>query len=274
MRRRHWNARVFDSEQLDQALEVGIVGHWIGGPGSGSGWNDRSGYRNHATFNGAPKWVLDQKQSRYAVSTLTPSTDYLSVAASASLNNLGALTLAAWVYPINFASTQTILNKMNAGATTGWTLALTGAGAVEYYRFGTSGPNDNGYTTSDGLVIANAWIHIAFVTPGAGTSGTFYLNGASVAQQFTSPGGATSDDSANSLLIANQIDDLTTVMIGILDDVRVYGRALSSGEIARLANPSFQAVLPLSRRNGASPAVQIAAVDALLSGQIVGQVWQ
>lgn len=234
---------MFGAEQLDPDLKVGLVGHWIGGLGSGLAWEDRTGYQNHAAFVGAPKWVLSRTQDRSALQFPTAS-DYVSASASATLNNLGALTVSAWVYGTDFSHVQSIISKFNAAATTGWVLQVGTAGDIAYYRFGTTGPNDNGYFSNTGAIIANTWMHVAFVTPGAGTSGAIYVNGVLQTLATNTPGGATSDDSATALWIGNQQPTPTAFWAGVLDDVRLYNRALVLVDIERLASPSFLPVIP------------------------------
>jgi hypothetical protein len=81
--------------------------------------------------------------------------------------------------------------------------------------------------------IASVWYHLAGVYDGANLN--FYLNGSLVA---STPRGVAWKAVGNTLVGRAQYAGLPTdFWPGLIDDVRIYSRALSGQEISKLTNP-------------------------------------
>lgn len=250
MRRRHASARIFGEEQLNNALKVGLVGHWLGGLGSGSGWRDRSGYQNHGVFVGAPKWTLGGPLvDRPAVQTAA-GTDQVNCGSNTIVDDLGPLSVSAWVLTTDLTNEQAIVEKLASDATAGWGFVIAAGGAIEFFNLNNGG---GASYVSTPTLSTGRWYHVA-CTLTAQTAGTglLYVNGSNAALTTNSAGGpASNSDAAANLSIAGRTFD-TAGLIGIIDDVRLYNRVLSAAEIAILANPSLQVVVPNGRRSVSS----------------------
>lgn len=226
--------RSFSTEQLDQRLRAGLVGHWIGG-GSGLTWMDRSGYGNHGTLTNGPVWTLGPRGTQAGMS-FDGSDDFVGVGSGVVLS--GQCTAAAWVCFRSLSSTGVIFSNTTAG----------GSGLEFQFEAGrTSGKLsvvwDNaviGYNTT--TLSISQWYHVAIVRSGSAGSwtATFYLNGskdgsASTASNPIASGVAYSIGRPGAFN-AQYLNAITA-------DVRAYNRALSAAEVALLASPSFSPVI-------------------------------
>src|SRR5262249_843213 len=84
----------------------------------------------------------------------------------------------------------------------------------------------------------NAWQHVTATWTGStsGSSIHLYINGVQSDGTAVDGSGASGNDSATPLTIGNATADLTRRFDGLIDDVRVYSRVLSAGEMQALAD--------------------------------------
>jgi hypothetical protein len=176
----------------------------------------RPGQHRHALkFNGSPQYVVSIN--------------------NASLSGNFSTTISAWIKTANAASNGCILSTGDGavGLDDGIAVCLgfrpNGALSAEYY-------GNHPTQTSANPVSANAWHHIVVTkTPGPeNTTTTFYVDG--VLKPVASGHTDTPSFSANKVWIgnngpggANSLD-----FNGIIDDVRMYNRALSANEVSQL----------------------------------------
>ncbi|MBI2495941.1 MAG: hypothetical protein HYW10_05200 [Candidatus Omnitrophica bacterium] len=167
--------------------------------------------------------------------SLNGSSDYMSVA-SPGLPT-GNFTYSAWVSPT--ANTDEIIF-----------MASDGAGGNEFFLYIGSNnklqvATNNTAATSGATSISSRWTHVA--TTRSGSTVTLYVNGTSDGTR--TDGGALSFSTC-ALLIGTDADSgctgtLGNYFYGLLDDARVYNRALSAVEIGKLASQRGNAVLTL-----------------------------
>ncbi len=158
------------------------------------------------------------------VLTLTNDGDYAQQASALNITT-NTLTLCCWIKPNGVQSSYTgLIFSSNAGAT-----------GLAYYQTGTLGYTwrDEGgsYNYNSGLTIpTGVWSHVALVvTP---TDATLYLNGVGATRTATHT--ATLFDPV--FLIG--IDRYTNrTFKGLIDEVCIYNRSLSTAEIQRSNEP-------------------------------------
>jgi len=165
--------------------------------------------------------------------------DSLTIAdvASSKLDLTNGMTLEAWVRPTSMNGWETVLYKERGGAGTGLlSYALyahdggTNTPPAGYVRTSAAGPDRS--VKGPPRLPLNTWSHIAvtYTTAAGGSTLRFYVNGALV----TTVTGANQNILAGNqpLRIGNSNAQISEGFNGLIDEVRVYNRALSAAEIA------------------------------------------
>lgn len=160
------------------------------------------------------------------------SNDAVTVPPSASLNNLSALTISAWMRPNNFGENSfgRIMQKEN-----GFKLYLSSSNQVVFeVPYSTTAVKRQ---SANNVVTYGTWTHVVVTWTGSATGSTIhiYLNGSEVTSYLatTNGVGTRTDDSAGDLNIGNNgAQDRT--FNGLLDEVSIYNRALTPAEVAAL----------------------------------------
>ncbi|MFA5996288.1 MAG: LamG-like jellyroll fold domain-containing protein [Candidatus Paceibacterota bacterium] len=212
--------------------KTGLVGAWTFDEGTGTKANDSSGTRNTGTLSGTtlPSWTTGKlgKALLFGIS----GTSYVSGGTNLGLSGDFSGTASAWIKRAT-GSSGTFQAVFVAGS----------AATLQSFGLGINGGSDGDVTiqfnggkgrySAGGLIPLNTWTHIA-VTKTAGaieSTSHLYINGVEVTQT----GGQTG--TPNFVAGINNIGKWTTngyEFNGLIDDVRVYNRALSAAEIAAL----------------------------------------
>ncbi len=212
--------------QTSVSLPSGLVAAYNLNETSGTTAADRSGNNNTATLFGGPSRTPGRYGNALAFDDVD---DYLSVPNSASLDIAGTgLTLAFWISPQPTGGADTVvIGKF-------WNAAGM---AAPFYQYGVElssgvepqlfiGTNTGPQSASMGLFLAfGQWTHLAITFDG--TAARFYVNGALVT---TEPLSASIVARGNPLGIGAD-DRPQQFYVGLLDEVRIYQRALSLAEV-------------------------------------------
>ncbi|RKY12273.1 MAG: hypothetical protein DRP65_01765 [Planctomycetota bacterium] len=220
--------------------ESGLIGHWTMDDNAASTVViDSSGNNNDglALYNTS---VLHQTGIIGGALDFDGTNDYIDCGNSVDFNITDAITISAWVkFDTVAVNHQTIVAKRGAIADQVANYVLrTGPNANQdqiqfYYHDGTDW---HVYTTSNANLIAGRWYHIvATFTFGTAASMKCYLNNNVLAGNWNR-GDGNSPVPTNTKPVT--IGGLTTgkYLDGIIDDVRLYDRALSDSEIETLSN--------------------------------------
>jgi hypothetical protein len=173
------------------------------------------------------------------------SGDKINMSSNYMVDNLSQITVSAWIYPKSEGENDraVIISKRDGGGgENDWSFNLA-AGATNALTFD-KGFDDPGIVYrvgADNDVTLNQWQHVAVTWNGSGNDQGIhlYVNGAETAyQDGNNVTGSPGDDSSRNLVIGNQMNNVNT-WDGSIDDVMLFNRTLSSGEIASLyANQS------------------------------------
>src|SRR5689334_10400974 len=190
--------------------------------GTGSNTADNSGNNHTGTLQGNVSWTTGGRYGNGL--SFDGVTGFVSVPASSTLNLGASGTIEAWVNPQTINEWNSVLAKGNSNndPPTNYGLEINGNN-----RFLCILGNGNSARTlaSTTAVTTGTFYHVACVWDG--TQLQLYVNGvlnASVAQNLT--------PAANSSpLYLGQYGGNADRMHGIIDEVRIYGRALSQAEV-------------------------------------------
>jgi len=222
-------------------VSAGLVAHWEFDDGAGTNAVDSSGNGHDGTLQGDPQWV-DGMIGSGALS-FDGSDGLVDVGHDESLSMTDDLTITVWVKVSDLSTFYFLVCKQPSG-TAGdnypgnyefRTESNTGA-----LQFGHQEAEGEQYTfyTSETSITAEQWYHVA-VSVTKGGLVEFYIDGvpAGSAEQLTNFG-VLNDEPVR---IGGRKDGYS-FFNGILDDVRLYDRALSAVQVQKLYNgnpPTF-----------------------------------
>ena len=196
---------------------VEYSGYWKFDEGSGNIAHDSSGLGNNGTVYGA-NWTSNC-MSGYCLD-FDGVDDYVFVPNSSSLIISDEITIEAWVYPRGWSGKYPgIVAKYYPR---GYLLGIHNSSRSWYFWLRTEG--GLGIIWSDSPVELNKWVHIAVVRDSNGKM-RMYING-TLQQRTTTLTGSIAEPDRDFL-----IGEWDGNFDGIIDEIRVYARALSEEEI-------------------------------------------
>ena len=205
------------------AGEPGLVAHYTFDEGPGGAVKDASGTGNHGTNHGATYVNLGDGRG-YALSFDTPDA-HVDCGDDASLDLTKAVTIALWYKP------RTLVEKCEPGivgkSTDSFTLALGRKTCWAYFSAPEAGRRTDCRITN---VSVGDWMHVAATFDGK--SLTIYRDGQPADRANTAS--ATIKSAKDHFYLRRPVvygDKVEPVQKCMMDDVRVYNRALSQDEI-------------------------------------------
>jgi cysteine-rich repeat protein len=209
-----------------------LVGHWKLDEGTGSLIAiDSAGANNNGTLENGPTYTSGTPAITPNPSALNfdGSNDDVRVANSADFRfGTGSFTVSSFIKTND--GERGVVGNFN-GTNRGWGSFIYDNSNLNFFAYGDGGSNDVAFPAPG--ILNNQWHHIAGVYTRAGANVTIsvYYDGALIGSTTLPVGDITS---ASDLLLGDYLGQPNYQ--GRLDDVRVYGRALSAAEIANLAN--------------------------------------
>ncbi len=216
-----------------------LIGWYKFDEGFGTSTQDSSGNNNHGTLNGAPVWRAGHIG---AGSLQFNGSDEVEVPYNPALNPTDTFTVAAWINltPGGTGHRAVVSCRDDLpGPARGYILYVQPDATPSFW---TGRGNANGWYSATGPVINEGqWVHVAGtyevgalslfvdgVLEAEGTAATFGIN---TVQNFLIGAGRNERASGHDYYFQGQIDD-----------VRMYDRALSQGEIASIMNGTLGSV--------------------------------
>ena len=165
---------------------------------------------------------------------LDGSSSSIRVPDAASLDPTASLTVSLWVRPTGAGSQYEVyLAKSDPGDAGGSTSYALGLLSGDGYIFGhVRAVSGGGYLASSvtRAAIAGAWTHLALTYDGSCVR--LYVNGAEAAAPLAASGPIMV--AAGDLLLGSENAIAGTLLQGSLDDVSIFGRALTAAEVLHL----------------------------------------
>ncbi len=199
----------------------GLAAHYTFDEGAGTTVADSSGNGNNGTVVGDPLWVVGTINGAMQFS----GDDYVNCGNGDSLQIQDAITVTCWVKIASFTvNWETILAKgdnsyrISRSSETG-----------DSIHFGCNGPTGDNLNAS-AIITTDTWRHVAVVFDGAYKR--IYIDGREDARAAST---GQIDISTDDLYIGENSGATGRQLAGLVDDVRIYNRALSAAEIAGMA---------------------------------------
>jgi hypothetical protein len=216
------------------AADPGLVGWWNFDEGPGPTAADASGNKNNGALMGGVQWVA---QETGGALEFDGSTGYIQIPFSESLRvlNASSFTLTAWFRADAIPSENKEVFQQGDTNGTGRTwLYINNTGLIQTYLGGSATPSGVNVT-------AETWFHAALVITEAGSADAIqiYINGKPVGTAVQK-----GMESSDGPYFIGCHKNLTNFWDGLIDDVRLYNRALSAEEIRAMVPPQVKAQKP------------------------------
>ncbi len=195
--------------------------------GTGTTSLDETTNANNGTLTNGPTWTTGYLG--LAIS-FDGTNDYISVPHSSTLALTGDMTITAWVNPTDRSNYFGIIGKTSGNTAAPYDFYLTGTTGIPRLLRGNG--SDSASVDATAAPATGQWSHVAVVM--SGTTVTHYLNGVANGSGTLS---TTIADTGGALRIGSRADDVT-MFKGVMDDVRIYNRALNADEISRIKAPA------------------------------------
>jgi hypothetical protein len=230
-----WRVRVERRlQELGQAVPLapgkeleGLVGWWKLDDGSGTKLQDSSGQNRHGSLFGESEWEKGRVNQALRFRGNQPRA---SVPSDEALRLTGDMTVAAWFFLESRSTDWVRLVGKGAPDTRNYGLWLEQPpGNRILFQMGES-PATHTNVFASGTSEVGKWCHLAGVVKDATL--TLYVNGKMSSSQPRVKVPPTSTDP-----LTLGAAGFHGGLFGLLDDVRLYNRALSDQEIEQLANP-------------------------------------
>lgn len=212
-----------ETASTSQDVTRGLLGHWTFDDGSGSTARDVSGRSNHGSVMGNAKWT---KGVIGGALVLDGKDDFVSIANENAFDITGNITVTAWIRVESFTkSWQAIVTKGDRA----WRLHRAGSKGSVGFACSDLSRDQVGDLLGMINVADGEWHHVAGVHDGDST--LVFVDGVLDASIQSSPNISVND---YPVLIGANAQASSRLFHGLIDDVRIYDRALSIDELREL----------------------------------------
>ena len=195
---------------------------------SGTTASDSSGNGNTGTLVNGSTWSPGITGG--AVS-LDGANDYVNLNQDNFFDLTGDMTMTAWINKRSNSGADGIFGKGGCyNAACPFNFRTTGAGTFGFdQNNGTSGQDTLFTTVATPL---NTWAHVAFVR--SGNTRSIYVNGVLAAGPTVYTRTPTANSQTATIGTASAVNPVDSPFDGLIDDLRVYNRALNTQEVAEV----------------------------------------
>jgi len=211
-------------------VKWGLRGWWKFVASEGTTIKDYSGYGNNGSaLSGAGAEAKYEDGVIGQCLEFDGADDYIDIPDTTELRIIGDLTLEAWVYITDAVGDNTIISKEYLHE---YSFFVNAFGALGFYHG--DGASEYNTVAPAGSVGLNDWYHVILVRNTGTTKLYGYVNGIlHLSPDYTK----TPTAGAHNVEIGRQAVTATRKFTGLMDEVRIYNRALSADEVSwRYAN--------------------------------------
>lgn len=215
-----------DGDAGDPCRAPGLIAYWRLDEGTGTKASDCTPGAHHGTVMGAV-WAPGKVGS----GALAFTGDTVELGNPPAFQLIGAMTVSAWINVNRTDVSGRILSK-SSQSDRGWEINIEAGGTLE---FKVARDTASYAQVSRPFPTLKQWKHVAGVYQ-PGTALRLYVDGTEVAAT-TSNVPAQQRNSPLDVRMGAMPNELCCRMDGTIDDVRLYGRALTAAEVRALATP-------------------------------------
>lgn len=211
---------------LHRNLGADIVGWWQFDEGDGTTVKDISGYENDGEMQGSPQWV-DGVPGTHEHALEFDGSDGVLLGNPSALQITGDKTISFWIKPASLDDRRNPYAKAYGGE---GTITQEPSGRLNYY-YGTCGGNCHPYQgfSMTNNVEVDEWSYIVLVRDLTNMELRWYKNGEQTNKTNANYGSA-EKSSLNAYIGRGYVRRYN----GLIDDVRIYSRALTAKEIEKI----------------------------------------
>lgn len=196
---------------------------------SGNNLVDSSGSGNTGTLAGSTGWEPGVSGNALSLNGGSASLP------AGIVSGLGDFTISTWVN-IDTLRTWSRVFDFGTGTTANMFLTTRAVGVGGPVRFAITTSGNGGEQQLSGPTLsADTWYHLAVTL--AGNTGTLYVNGAAVATNTSMTMDPADLGNTTQNYLGNSQYPSDPSLLGMIDDFRIYGVALSAEQIQQLASP-------------------------------------
>ncbi len=223
----------------------GVVAHWsFDGKDIYNNISDLSGNGNHGFLNGQTSTTTAMGKMGQAIN-LKETADYIDVGDMSAIESVSRASWSLWVKPGEFNATEPCFickGNFNAETQLAWSIqeGTTGFTGIDdiFVRIPITNTDTSTLGASDGNILSpHNWTHIVVVFDGTqadnATRLKIYANGVQQSMQFVDTIPATILASTANARIGGSSDSVRNIN-SIIDDIRIYNKALTQDEITKL----------------------------------------
>lgn len=210
---------------------AGLVGFWSfnGADLYANAAYDRSGQNNTGTLTNGP--VVNIGKVGQALQ-FDASNDYVSIGAPSALafTDTQSFTIAVWQQPSILTNRRSLVSKVSTA-----TKYIALENNLTSPRFIMASGGGTASVTASISVDTAAWHHVVAVRNAGADTVDIYVNGVAAGSAADNTTGSAWNDSGNWRIGDNE-NGFTSYFGGLLDEVAIFNRALTAGEVAQLYN--------------------------------------
>lgn len=213
--------------QFTIASSTSVVGYWNLDETSGAVAADSSSSHLNGTLINGPVWTAGKIGNSLDFDGVN---DEIDLGTPAALQLTGAMSAAAWIYVDSFSSDGRIISKEYGANSRSWSLNVK-SGGKGVFQIATGGSSSITVETAGTLPVGQ-WVHMAGVFE-PGVALRLYVNGALSNSNLSSIPSTQYNNSSH--VFIGRRPDFSNAFNGKIDEVYVFGNALTGTDIAALA---------------------------------------
>jgi uncharacterized protein YjdB len=216
---------------LPKVQQNNLAGYWNFDQIDQSTVYDLSGNGNHGTVYNA---VYESQGRKNGALRFNGVDSYVDMGTTPNINYSNGFTITLWVKPNAIKNSKWISQKSGTSTPGGFSLGFEANLARFHYEFVNASTPESFATYKEGAGVPGKWDHFAISWSPSSKLFALYKNGAQLGLSGDFVGPPTTEGFR--LLVGKMAGSTTSVFSGLIDEVRIYDRELTSYEVTAVYN--------------------------------------